>query len=429
MTLLDTVLRRPSFQASIENPSTPLTSATLLDALGMSSSTDSGSRVTQKTAMGLPAVWRSVNLIAGGSASLPFSPFTKQHDVRKPLREGWQAQLIDCPHPDLTPFELWELIYGHLSLWGNGYLQKLRNQSGQVAELWPIHPGRVTPGRSSDTKKVYKIEGYDEPLTDREILHIPGFGFDGVVGLSPIQLSRQGLGLSLAAEKYGAKLFGSGSLASGILKTDRKLTQPQADALKDRWKAKAGGLDNAHDIVVLDSGASFEALSIPPEDAQFIESRRFQIAEIARMFGVPAHMLMETDKSTSWGSGIEQMGIGFVVYTLRPWLTRVEQRVTQMLNNPDAVPLAQLPRKPEAKVYAHYSVDGLLRGDTAARYKSYAIGRQWGWLSANDVRRFEDQPPLPTGGDDYIVPLNMTAEDIALAADDDVVTEGAPNAA
>lgn len=391
MTLLS---RLTEARATVESPTVPLTSGTLLEWIGGPRST-SGVTVTEHSSLGMPAVWRAVNLIAGTAASLPLHAYRIADDVRVPAAVSGQAsRLLTTPHPDMTPFELWETVYAHLLLWGNAYLRILKNEAGQTRELWPIHPSRVKVGRASDTTKVYEVEGDKNPHTDETVLHIPGFGYDGICGVSPIRLARQGIGLSLAAEEYGARLFGNGSLASGILQTEQRLEQSQADALQQRWKARASGLANAHEAVVLDSGAKFQQLTIPPEDAQFIETRRFQISEVARIYGVPPHMLMDTEKSTSWGTGIEQQGIGFVVYTMRPWLVRVEQRLSRLL-------------QPQA-VYAKYSVEGLLRGDTAARYAAYSVGRQWGWLSVDEIRRLEDMPPLPDGnGTQYISPLNM----------------------
>lgn len=393
MTFLD-VFRRPEQRMSIEDPKVPLTSTTLLDWM-VGPPSHAGVAVNERTSLGMSAVWRAVNLIAGTCASLPLHAFTEDDAGTQTRVPGSQAasRLLAVPHPDLTPFELWEIVYTHLALWGNAYLRKLRNPLGQIVELWPIHPSRVKAGRAKDMTKVYVIDGnLDNPYTDDGILHIPGFGYDGVLGLSPIQCARQGIGMGLAAEEYGARLFGSGSLMSGLLTTDRQLTQDQATALKDRWRDKHQGLQNAHEVAVLDNGAKFQPLSMPPEDAQFIESRRFQVAEVARLFGVPPHMLMETDRSTSWGTGIEQQGIGFVVYTLRPWLTRVEQRVTRILT-------------PQA-TYAQYSVEGLLRGDSAQRATFYTQMFNIGVYSTNDIRRLENQAPVP-GGDTRYRPLNM----------------------
>ncbi len=378
--------------SSPENPATPLTSATLLDWLA-GPPVDSGVTVTEQTSLGVPAIWRAVSLIAGSAASLPLHPYRRVDDARVQLTGGRAADLLANPHPDMTPYELWETVYTHVLLWGNAYLLVLRDQNRAPRELWPLHPSRVKVGRADDGTKWFEVDGKtDAPLASAQILHVPGLGYDGVCGVSPIRIARQGVGLALAAEKYGAKLFGSGSLMSGILQTEQRLDMAQADKLKAQWKAKMAGVDRAHEVAVLDSGTKFQGLSIPPEDAQFIETRRFQIAEVARMFGVPPHMLMDTERSTSWGTGIEQQNIGFVVYTLRPWLTRVEQRLTRLLD--------------PGTVYVRYAVEGLLRGDSAQRAAFYTQMWNIGALSTNDIRRLEDMPPVE-GGDVRYRPLNM----------------------
>jgi HK97 family phage portal protein len=393
MPLLDGVFAPRA--ATLESPLVPMTGSNIVDLfMGGDHRTSAGVAVTEIKSLGIPAVWRAVQLIASTSASLPLHPYrATDFGGRALVPTGQAARLLDDPHPDLTPFELWELAFCHVALWGNAYLRILRNDLGQIRELWPIHPSRVKAGRSSETGvKLYSVDGSSDALTDREILHIPGFGYDGVCGVSPIRAARMGLGLALAAEEYGAKFFGSGSLATGILQTEQRLTQPQADALHARWKAKRSGLQSAHEVIVLDSGAKFEQLSIPPEDAQFLETRSFQVAEIARMFGIPPHMLQDTDKSTSWGTGIEQQSIGFVVYTLRPWLLRFEQRITKIL-------------KPEP-VFARFSVEGLLRGDSKARADFYRRMWEIGAYSTNEIRALEDLAPVD-GGDARHRPLNM----------------------
>lgn len=391
MTLLRAL--RNEWPSPLENPAEPLTSSTILDWIG-GPKVAAGVSVTEKSALGMPAVYRAITLIAGTAASLPLHPYRRSDDVRLPLNGGQGAELLASPHPDMTPFEFWELKYAFVAGWGNAYSRKLHDRNDVLRELWPLHPSRVQAGRAKDGTKVYVVDGDEgEPLTDREIFHVPGFGYDGITGCSPIRLARQGIGLAMAAEEYGARLFGSGSLASGILQTEQRLEEGQADALKARWKAKMTGLGHAHEVAVLDSGAKFQQLTIPPEDAQFIESRRFQIQEVARMFGVPPHMLMDTTTSTSWGTGIEQQTIGFVVFTLRPnWLTRFEQRVSQILR--------------PGPVYAKYALEGLLRGDSTQRAEFYNKLWQIGVLSTNDIRRLEDLPPVD-GGDTRYRPLNM----------------------
>jgi HK97 family phage portal protein len=381
------------FRNSIENPAVPLTSDSLLTVLGSGEATAAGIAVSEKTSLGLPAVWRAVNLIAGTVASLPLHAYRADGDTKTKVTTGQAAALLDNPHPDMTPFEFWETVVSHMLLWGNAYLWIGRNQLGQVTELWPIHPARVKVGRTSEMgTKIYDVDGGKAAYTDRTMLHLPAFGYDGICGVSPIRAARQGLALALAAEQYGATLFGSGSLATGILQTEQRLDAQQADAIQKRWAAKRSGLDSAHSTIVLDSGAKFHQLSIPPEDAQFLQSRSFQISEVARMFGVPPHMLMDTDKSTSWGTGIEQQSIGFVVFTLRPWLTRIEQRVTRLV-------------RPQP-VYAKFVVEGLLRGDSAQRAAFYKTMREIGAFNGNEIRELEERGPVE-GGDIYWQPLNF----------------------
>lgn len=388
-------------------PGEPVSTSTLLNLVG-GGKTKSGARVTEERSLGMPAVWRAVNTIAGPTAALPLHPYREVAGGGRERHTAPGAEFITAPHSDLTPFEFYELLYAHQLLWGNSYHYVERDSIGRILHLWPIPPGSVKVGRTSRTgKKIYAVTDpafnggrpvvmYDaEPLSG-DMLHIPAFGYDGICGVSPIRMAREGVGLALAAEEYGARLFGSGSLATGVLQTEQRLTQNQADALHRRWQEKRAGLQGAHGTIVLDKGATFQQLSIPPGDAQFIESRRFQISEIARMFGVPPHMLMDTEKSTSWGTGIEQQTIGFVVWTLRPWLTRIEQRLTRLIRQPET----------GGPAYAHYNVEGLLRGDTAARSKFYRALWEMGALSTNEIRALEERGPVE-GGDTRYRPLNM----------------------
>lgn len=371
-------------------------------------STTAGPTVTETNALAVASVWRAVNLIAGTLSSLPLHAYRTDEAARVPAK-GWAEDLLRSPHPDLTTMEFIQVLYTHLLLWGNAYLWVVRDNGNRVLRLVPIAPWAVEAFRVDDAGKLspfgskwYYIDGSQtkdgQPYwaDDSEILHVPGFGYDGIAGVSPIRAARQSLGLAMAAESAGAKLFGSGMLQTGILQTEQRLTNPQIDRLQARWEAKQGGLESAHSTIVLDKGAKFTQLSIPPEDAQFIESRRFQVAEIARIFGVPPHMLMDTTNSTSWGTGIEQQTIGFVTYTLRPWLSLVEQRLSRLL-------------RPQA-VYARFSLEGLLRGDSAARAAFYVALANIGAINANEIRTFEEMAPYE-GGDSYRVPLNTAPAD------------------
>ncbi|HEY1178600.1 MAG TPA: phage portal protein [Phytomonospora sp.] len=393
MTFLSSVLSARNAVAA-ENPAVPLTDTSLLELFG-GKPTLTGKSVNEITALGLSAVWRASNIACSVPAALPFHAYRSVDDTHRVRATGHAARLMDDPHPDMTPFEFWQTVYFHRKLWGNAYVRKLRNRLGQVAELWPIHPGRVRVGRESEAgRKIYVIDGNtDDPLFDDEILHLPGLGYDGVCGVSVVRAAAQSLSLGMAAEEFGARLFGSGSLATGILQTEQRLTQSQADALSTRWKAKRTGLTSAHDTIVLDKGAKFHQLTIPPQDAQFLESRRFQVTEVCRWFGIPPFMMFETEKSTSWGTGLEQQALGWVKFDLQPDLVAVEQRVTKHVLKPDAV-------------YAHYGIEGLLRGDTAARATFYESMWRIGAFSTNEIRAYEEQPPVE-GGDVRYRPLNM----------------------
>lgn len=386
---------RGPLAATIESPAVPLTSGTLIELVGGHRAI-AGPVVTVESSMGLSAVWRATNLISGTCAGLPLKVYRDGAltDVREPVHSGWAADLLAKPHPDMTPFELWELCYVALLLWGNAYFLKVKNGLGVVTELWWINPGRIKPGRADDGTKVYVLDGktgVHELLGDSKILHIPGFGYDGISGKSIIGMARNGFGLALAAEEYGSRFYSNGSLATGILQSDQRIDQPTAKRLKDLWKLGGTGLESAHDIRVMGDGAKFTQLSIPNEDAQFLETREFQITDVARWFGVPPHLLMQTDKQTSWGTGIESQNLGLVTFTLTPYLQRVEQRLTQMIT--------------PGPLYARYALEGLLRGTPKDRADFYTKMFALGALSPNDIRRHEDLPPVPDG-DKYYRPLN-----------------------
>ncbi|HSV39577.1 MAG TPA: phage portal protein [Nocardioidaceae bacterium] len=375
-----------------ENPQVPLTDTTLLEMLGMEK-TFSGKDVNEISALGLPAVWRAMQVSCNVPAALPLHPY-REVETSRVKAVGHAAKLLDDPHPDMTPFELWQTAYFHKRGWGNAYLRKLRNPLGQIAELWPIYPNRVKVGRETEGgRKIYSIDGGREVLSDNEILHLPGLGYDGICGVSPIRAARESIGMGLAAQEYGARLFGSGALATGVLQTEQRLTQRQADQLAKRWKDKRTGLDSAHSTVVLDKGATFSQLSINPDDAQFLESRRFQVVEVCRWFGIPPFLMFETEKSTSWGTGLEQQALGWVKFDLGPELIAMEQRITKHVLKP-------------TPVYAKYALEGLLRGDSKARAAFYKSMWEIGAFSTNDILALEERAPVE-GGDVRYRPLNF----------------------
>ncbi|MFI2314093.1 phage portal protein [Streptomyces sp. CB00072] len=384
-------------RASLENPATPLTSSSLAELLGGGAPLESGVTVTETGSLRMPAVWRAVSVVANVSAALPLHTYTVG------TKDKVAVDLLEDPHPELTRFELWRLVYVHRLLWGNAYLQKITNGAGAVVQLWPVRPDRVQvdrerPDETNPSGKVFWIQTEDGARvrrTPKEILHLPALGYDGVTGCSPIRAAAQGIGLGIAAEKSAARLYGSGNMISGVLQTEQRLNPEQAAALKAGWRARYGGSQAASDVAILDSGASFNPVTMPYKDSQFLESRMFQVTEVSRMFGVPPFLLMATEKSTSWGTGLEQQAQGFVTWDLAPtWLTPTEQRVTKEL----------LPKT----MYAKYALGGLLRGDSAARATFYRAMRDVGAYSANNILALEDQPPI-TGpeGDMRLQPLYM----------------------
>lgn len=379
---------------NIQNPQIPLTSAALLDLLG-GTVVEAGVSVTPESSLGMSAVYRATTLVSSVAAAMPMVPY--ERGTKKPI----ESTLLLDPHPDMTPYELWRLSYVHRCLWGNSYMQKIRTRGGDIKWLLPIHPsmvqvGKAKPSSANPSGKVFEVNTEKDgrvALTPNEILHIPGFGYDGICGVSPVRMAAQGIGTALAAERYSGKLFGSGNLMSGILQTEQRLAPEQADAIQKRWKTKISGLARAHETVVLDSGAKFQQLTMPSADAEMLASRHFAVVEIARFFGVPPFLMMETEKSTSWGTGLEQQSLGFVRYDLHAqWLAPTEQRVSKELTGIDTE--------------VRYNLDQLLRGDSAARAAFYNVMRMAGAFSANDIRDREDMEPIEDG-DTYLQPVNM----------------------
>jgi HK97 family phage portal protein len=393
-------------RVNLENPAVSLSDPSLLAWLS-GPPTDSGVPVNEMTAMQFSAVARCVSLISGLGGAMPImvADAKTKHRVDHPL--------VATPHPDMTAVEFWRLTYVARALWGNFYAQKIRKRmSGDVQYLMPIAPNQVAPKRgpvtsSNPSGKVFEITentGGTRIMTSRDIFHLPGLGYDGIAGVSPVRMAAQAIGLALGAERYAAKLFGSGNLMNGILQTDQKLTQQQAESLQDRWTQKMSGLQRAHQAAVLDAGLHFQSLTMPNDDAQLLESRRFELTEIGRWYGVPPFLMFDHEKSTTWGSGLEQQALGFVKFDLHPtWLGPTEQRITKEL----------LP----AGLEARYDLTDLLRGDSISRAEFYRVMREVGAYSANDIRRNEGMPDID-GGDEYLKPAAMgTTEDAPLGTD------------
>jgi len=356
-----------------------------------------GVSVTEDSALHSVAVWACVRILSETLASLPLIlyrrlPKGKERAVDHPLYNLLHIQ----PNPEMTSFTFRETLMAHLVTWGNAYaLIDWQDYTTPLA-IWPMRPDMVQVKRV-DNKIVYRYtllgQGQTVELPSYQVLHIPGLGFDGLIGYSPIHMAREAIGLAMATEEFGARFFGNNAQPGLALKHPAKLTNEAAERLKKSWEEAHQGLSNAHKIAILEEGMDITKIGIPPEDAQFLETRKFQRNEIASFFHIPPHMIGDLERATF--SNIEQQSLEFVIYTMRPWLVRWEQAINTKLILPN-----------QQDYFAEFLVDGLLRGDTVSRYQSYATGRQWGWLSANDIRELENLNPIP-GGEDYFMPLNM----------------------
>lgn len=364
---------------------------------------NSGVQVDELRALQTSAVYACVKILAETVASLPLHLFKKGKGGKSEMAE--QHPLFSClyemPNDEMTSFEFREMMMTSLLLWGNAYARKIR-KNGHVTELWYLKPQLMTVERDTQTGRIKYT--YSDDITNQtyeykpdQIFHIKGLSLDGVTGLSPISQAREAVGLSLATEEYGAKFFGNGARPGGVLEHPGILKDPEK--LRESWNKVYQGTRNSHKVAVLEEGMKYHTIGIAPEDAQFLETRKYQVNEICRIFRVPPHLVGDLERATF--SNIEHQSIEFVQHTIRPWLVRWEQAVSRSL----------LDEKERLLYFSRFNVDGLMRGDYKSRMEGYAIGRQNGWLSANDIRHLEDLPPIPKeqGGDAYLVNGNMTA--------------------
>lgn len=370
-----------------------------LNELFGSSGTDSGIRVvTPETALTYSAVYAAVRCIAEAVSCLPLNLFERLPTGGKaPFRASpLHALLHDEPNPEMTSLQWREAAMAHLLLWGNSYSEIVRDLDGNVVEIWPIDPTIVTPTRTESGELYYDLNRGKSFITAANMLHIPGLSFDGISGMSPIALARQSIGLSMAVEQFGAGYFGRGARPGGVLTFPGQLSAEARSNLRRSFEELHAGGANSHRVALLEAGLKWEAIGVPPDDSQFLQSREFQVIEIARWFNIPPNKLKDLSK-TSYNS-LEQMNISFAVDTLRPWLVRWEQQLNRKVIRP----------KDRGRLFFEFNVDGILRGDLQSRYQSYSIARNWGWLSVNEIREKENLNPID-GGDVYMQPLNMQA--------------------
>ena len=369
--------------------------------------TTSGKAVTERSAMQMTAVYSCVRILAEAVAGLPLHLYRYKEDggKEKAINHPLYLLLHNEPNPEMSSFVFRETLMTHLLLWGNAYSQIIRNGKGEVVALYPLMPNRMAVDRDEHGQLYYSYQTSDSDaptmqggtvnLRPTDVLHIPGLGFDGLVGYSPIAMAKNAIGMAIACEEYGAKFFANGATPGGILEHPGTIKDPQR--VRESWNAAFGGSGNANKVAVLEEGMKYTPISISPEQAQFLETRKFQINEIARIFRVPPHMVGDLEKSSF--SNIEQQSLEFVKYTLEPWLIRWEQSIQRSLLSADEKPL----------YFVKFNVDGLLRGDYASRMSGYATARQNGWMSANDIRELEnlDRIPAEDGGDLYLINGNM----------------------
>ena len=371
--------------------------------------TSAGKPVNEHTAMQMTAVYSCVRILAETVAGLPLHVYRYTDNGGK--EKYWQHPLYrllhDEPNTEMTSFAFRETLMSHLLLWGNAYAQIIRNARGEVIALYPLIPNKITVDRDSSGRLFFVYRRNPEDFSSQgnssevylqssDVLHIPGLGFDGLVGYSPIAMAKNAVGLAIATEEYGAKFFANGAAPGGVLEHPGVIKDPQK--VKDSWNTVYQGSGNAHKVAVLEEGMKYQPIGISPEQAQFLETRKFQINEIARIFRVPPHMLADLEKSSF--SNIEQQSLEFVKYTLDPWVVRWEQAMCRTL----------LTESEKSKVFIKFNVDGLLRGDYVSRMNGYATARQNGWMSANDIRELEnlDRIPAELGGDLYLINGAMT---------------------
>ncbi len=360
----------------------------------------SGALINSTTAMKVSAVWGCVRLLGEIIASLPLVTYERvsEDERRKAEDNAIYWVLHDDPNPWQTHLEWVEMQTTQVLLRGNGYSEIKPGPEGPVGQLVPLSPDRMQVDWLSSGGYRYRYRepsGAERPINGEDIFHLRGLSLDGITGVSVIEYARESMGLAIASEGYAARFFGGDATPGGVLEHPGRLSPAAHDQLKKSWKQTHSGYQKAHEMAILEEGMKWHQMSLSAADSQLLESRSFQVTDVARWFRVPLHMIGSLEKETAWGTGIENLSLGFVIYTLLPWLRRWESALSRSLI---------VDRR---RYYPEFVVAGLLRGDQKSRYDAYAVARQWGWLSVNDIRRLENMTPVE-GGDAYLSPLNMT---------------------
>lgn len=368
----------------------------------------SGENVTEHTALTYSAVWNAISLISGTIAALPLHLMQKKGEKKRIADDRkLYGVMHDIWNPYMTAMAGRECMMAHILGWGNGYAEKVINGYGEIKELWPITPNRVKV-KMYEGELLYSISmpnGQDVVLRRDQILHIPGLGYDGFMGYSVIALARKSIGLGMAMETFGSRFFGEGTHPGVIVEHPNQLSAQAHTNLKNSLMESYSGLGNSHRMLLLEEGMKFQKIVIDPKDSQFLESRQFNIPEIARWFNLPPHKLKDLTKSSF--NNIESEQISFVTDSILPWLIRLEQNYNmQLLSAGDKALYGA------GRLYFKHSVEGLLRGDANSRAQFYTVMLDRGVFSINEVRELEDKDPIK-GGDIHLVPMNMTTLETA----------------
>ena len=356
----------------------------------------SGVRVSEKSSIGLTAVWASVRLLSETIASLPINVYKMDKDGSKYIDSPNPLnKLISIsPSPNYTRYNFIETMMSHLLLWGNAYAGIKRNGGARPVELQILNPENVEPFQSDEDGLVYyKVKDLGI-LSDREMLHIVGFRYDGIMGKSPIQSCQEALGIASASQRFGANFFGRGANLSGILEHPSRLSDDAANRLRESWNQRFSGIQNSHQTAILEEGVKFKPIGMPLADAQFIETRRFSVEEVARIFRVPNHLINDLTKATY--SNIEQQSLEFTKYSLTPYLVNWEQELNRKL----------LADREQVTHFFKFQTKELIRGDADSRADYYRRLFELGALSPNEIRQMEGLNKIDKG-DEYFVPLNL----------------------
>lgn len=349
----------------------------------------SGVKVTQTSALNYLGVWAAVNVIASGVAGLPIPVYRVTAEGRQRERQNRLDRLLnDSPNGEQTSVVFWETAMLHVLIAGNAYAEIRKDAAGRVASLDLMDPNIVQPERLGG-QLVYKTDPTKAPLPREQVFHIPGLGWDGIRGYSPITIARQSIGLGIAAERFGASFFGGDGWPAVAAEFPGKMTPEAQERFRQSWKQTFKGAEKGHRLAVLEQGMKLNAFGLSQKDSQFLETRAFQVEEICRLYRVPQHKLFHKPNERP-GGNMEQEDVEFVQDTLRPWMIRIEQEVNRKL----------IPERERQMVYAEFLLEGRLRGDIKTRYEAYATARKWGWMSPNDIRRLENMNPID-GGDVY----------------------------